>query len=240
MAGRKSDAEARDSRSAILRRAADVASVEGLEGLTIGRLAGDVGMSKAGVLGHFGTKERLQLDALDYAAEIFVERVWKPAAHTRPGLDRLLAISEAWTAYVQNPSFPGGCFIAAASFEYDSRDGNVHDALRKVVRRWRRTLVAEIETAVEAGELPADSDPDQIAFMLESLAAGASPSRYLQGDEDVAARCLRAMRLAIGVDRSMGALVRDADGGRGDGSADRAREHHHRDDERQHLQELAR
>jgi len=199
MGGRRSDADARDSRAAILRRATDVASAEGLEGLTIGRLASDVGMSKAGVLGHFGTKERLQLEALDYAAEVFVERVWRPAEHAQPGLGRLLAICEAWADYVQNPSFSGGCFIAAASFEYDSRDGNVHDALRTVVRRWRRKLVREIETAVEAGELPSESDPDQIAFTLESLAAGTSPARYLQEDKDVAARCLRAMRLAIGV-----------------------------------------
>lgn len=198
MAGRRSDAQARDSRAAIVRRAADVASTEGLEGLTIGRLAADVGMSKAGLLGHFGTKERLQLDALAYASDIFVDRVWRPAEHASPGLTRLLAVCDAWTDYLKQPCFPGGCFIAAASFEFDSRDGEVHDALRSIVRRWRRRLVAEVETAVEAGELPAGTDSDQIAFTLESLAAGTSPARFLQGDDDVAARCLRAMHLAIG------------------------------------------
>jgi len=199
MPGRRSATDARDTHTAILRRAADVASAEGLAGLTIGRLASDMGMSKAGVLGQFGTKEALQLETLDYAVNIHRERVWVPAKHAAPGLERLLAICRAWTGYVKDPSFSGGCFIAAASFEYDSREGKVHDALREVAQRWRRTLVREIRTAVDAGELPADTDADQVAFTLESLAAGSNPARYLQGDDDVAARCLRAMHAAIGV-----------------------------------------
>src|SRR6188472_4217935 len=152
MAGRRSVAEARDTRSAILRHAVDVASVDGLEGVTIGRLAAELDMSKAGVIGHFGSKEELQLPALELASEIFRERVWEPVEDLPEGLPRLLAICEAWTAYAGSSPFPGGCFIAAVSFEFDGRSGRVHDALAKVVRQWRRTLVADIRAAVEAGD----------------------------------------------------------------------------------------
>src|SRR5690242_12542535 len=103
MPGRRSAAEARDTRAAILAAAADIASVEGLEGLTIGRLANELEMSKAGVIGHFGSKEELQLATLEYAAAIFRERVWVPAEHLPEGLPRLLATIEAWVRYAAEP-----------------------------------------------------------------------------------------------------------------------------------------
>jgi AcrR family transcriptional regulator len=199
MPGRRTDAEARDTRAAILARAADIGSVEGLEGITIGRLAGDLGMSKAGVIGHFGSKEQLQLATLELASEMFRERVWLPAENEPAGLQRLLAICDAWTRYGEKPPFTGGCFIAAASFEFDGRSGRVHDALKKVTKRWRRTLAAEVETAIRAGELPAETDPEQIAYSLEALAQGAHPARLLQGDRGAAAWSLTAMHALLGV-----------------------------------------
>jgi AcrR family transcriptional regulator len=199
MTGRRSAVEALHTRDAILRRAADIGSVDGLEGLTIGRLAGELEMSKSGVLGHFGSKEALQIATLELAADIFRVQVWEPARHLRPGLERLLGICEHWTRYAAAPSFPGGCFMAAASFEWDGRDGPVHDALAKLMRRWRRTLAGEVVAAVEAGELPPDTDPDEVAFGLEALASGVNPARQLQGDADAAAWCLRAMHAIIGV-----------------------------------------
>jgi AcrR family transcriptional regulator len=198
MAGRRSVLEARETRNAILRRAADVSSVEGLEGITIGRLATDLGLSKAGVIGHFGSKEELQLETLELGAELFRECVWVPARHHRHGLPRLLAICEAWCAYLSDAPLPGGCLIAAVSFEFDSRGGRVHDAIAKFVQQWRDTLVHEIRIAIEEGDLPADSDPDQIAFTLEALASGMQPAQMLQGDANAAERCLRAMRATLG------------------------------------------
>jgi AcrR family transcriptional regulator len=199
VAGRRSVAEARDTRSAILRHAVDIASVDGLEGLTIGRLAGELDMSKAGVIGQFGSKEELQLAALDLASDIFREQVWEPVEHLPAGLPRLLAICEAWTGYAGRPPFPGGCFIAAVSFEFDGRSGRVHDAIAKVARQWRKTLINEIRTAVDAGDLPADTDPEQAAFSLEALATGCTPARQLQGDTAAAQWSLRAMHAVLGV-----------------------------------------
>jgi len=199
MPGRRSDSEAQSTREAILRRSVDIASVEGLEGLTIGRLAADLGMSKAGVIGHFGSKEELQLAALELAADIFRTEVWEPAADLEPGLPRLLGILNAWTGYADRPAFPGGCFIAAASFEWDGREGRMHDAVASHTGRWRKVLIAEIERAVEKGELPADTDPAQAAFGLEALASGMNPARQLHGDKDAAAWSLRAMRAVLGL-----------------------------------------
>ena len=199
MAGRRSDSEAQSTREAILRRAVDIASVEGLEGLTIGRLATDLDMSKAGVIGHFGSKEELQLAALDLAADIFRAKVWDPAADLEPGLPRLLGILDAWTRYGERPSFPGGCFIAAATFEWDGREGRVHDAVAAFSKRWRKVLISEIQTAVDNGDLPQDTDPKQAAWSLEALASGVNPARQLHGDKQAPRWSLRAMHSVLGL-----------------------------------------
>ena len=199
MAGRRSVTEAQTTRQAILRRSVDIASVEGLEGLTIGRLATDLEMSKAGVIGHFGSKEELQLATLELAADIFSAAVWEPAADLEPGLPRLLGIIDAWIRYADRPSFPGGCFIAAASFEWDAREGRVHDAVAAFTHRWRKVLAAEIRTAIDAGDLPADTDAEQAAWSLEALASGMNPARQLHGDKDTATWSLRAMHAVLGM-----------------------------------------
>lgn len=200
MSGRRSDADARRTRQGILRRSADVASVAGLEGLRIAGIAGDLGLSKGGVLGHFPTKESLQLATLDHAVAVFVERVWAPAEGAEPGLPRLIAIAAAWCAYIRERPFEGGCFIAAASYEFDDRAGAVHDELAAALWRWRRVLVREITTAIDAGDLPADTDPTLVAFTLEALADHAGPQRGLLGDADAAGLLLRAMHRALGVE----------------------------------------
>ena len=197
MTGRRSATDALETRSAILQAAADIASVEGLEGVTIGRLATALEMSKSGVVGQFGSKEELQLATLEYAAEVFRQGAWEPAKHLEPGLPRLLGICEAWTRYGDEPAFPGGCFIAQVSFEFDGRGGRVHDELASIVGRWRKVLMADVTRAVEAGDLPADTNPAQVAFSLESLASGMNPARQLHGDTDAAAWTLRAMHAVL-------------------------------------------
>ena len=198
---RRSALEAAGTRDAIIRRAADIGSVEGLEGITIGRLAADLEMSKAGVIGHFGTKEQLQLSTLAFAADLFREQVWDPSEDLRPGLERLLAICASWTRCAAEPFLSGGCFIAATTFEFDEREGRVHDELERVVGRWRKTLVREITQAIADGDLPAGLDPDQAAFSLEALAAGMNPARRLYGDSAAPDWSLTAMHAVLGVSR---------------------------------------
>jgi len=198
MAGRRSVVEASNTRQSILSCAADMASVEGLEGVTVGRLATALNMSKAGAIGHFGNKLELQLATLDFAAEVFRKEVWQPAEHVTAGMPRLLAICASWMEYADRPAFPGGCFIAAASFEFDSRPGPVHDALAAHMRRWHTQLVADAKTAVEVGDLPASTDVEQIAFGLEALAARVTPNRQLYGDERAAEHARDSMLNLLG------------------------------------------
>jgi AcrR family transcriptional regulator len=198
MAGRRSAIEASLTRHKILRSAADMASVDGLEGVTVGRLATALGMSKAGVIGQFGTKLELQLATLGFAAGVFRDEVWRPAEHVSAGMPRLRAICDSWMDYAGRPAFPGGCFIAAASFEFDSRPGPVHDALAAYMRRWHTQLADDAKTALQAGDLPSGTDVEQIAFGLEALAASVTPSRQIYGDADAAEHVKGSMLRLLG------------------------------------------
>ncbi len=204
MVGRRSVVEATNTRHKILSRAADMASAEGLEGLTLGRLATALGMSKAGVIGQFGNKLELQLATLDFAAEVFRSEVWRPAEHVAAGMPRLLAICNSWMDYAGRPAFPGGCFIAAAAFEFDSRPGPVRDALASYMRQWHAQLVDDATTAVEAGDLPDGIDVEQIAFGLEALAASVSPTRGIYGDGRAAEHAKASMLRLLGQPASRG------------------------------------
>jgi AcrR family transcriptional regulator len=197
MTPRRSAAAAEATREAIVDRAIEVASLEGLEGLTIGRLASDLDMSKAGVVGGFGNKQALQLATLEGAIAVFRREVWKKAERAPAGLPRLLAICKAWVAYLDNTPFPGGCFLTAASFEFDGRPGPVRDAVAATMELWLGVLTREAGIAIEAGDLPAGTDPIQIAFELNALAVGANQSRQLHEAPDVGARTLAAMHRVL-------------------------------------------
>ncbi|SHM71624.1 transcriptional regulator, TetR family [Cryptosporangium aurantiacum] len=189
--------DALETRAAILRTAADVASVEGLEGLSIGRLATELSMSKSGVLGQFGSKEELQLETVRLVLANFRARVWEPAQHLEHGLPRLLGICDAWTRYAMDPGYPGGCCVATFTFEFDGRPGRVRDELARGLRQWRSTLVGEITAAIEAGDLSAALEPSQAAFSLDAIASGVGPARMLHGDVDAGTWAVRAMRTVL-------------------------------------------
>jgi AcrR family transcriptional regulator len=198
---RSSAADAVRTREAIVGRAVDVSSLEGLEGLTIGRLAGDLRMSKSGLLGHFGTKESLQLATLDAALRRFREEVWDRVDDEPPGLPRLLALCDAWISYLERGVFPGGCFLTAAAAEFDGREGPVREAVADALALWYRVLEAEVRTAAKAGQLPPDTDARAVALQLNALAMGANQAHQLLGDR----RALRTAR----------ALMRDVLGASG-------------------------
>ncbi|MFG2824811.1 TetR/AcrR family transcriptional regulator [Kitasatospora sp. NPDC048365] len=195
MSPRKSAAEARRTRERIVGRSVAIASVDGLDGLTLGRLAADLEMSKAGVLGHFGTKEALQLAALTEASAIYTRLVWEPAADLPPGLTRLRAVCEHWVDYLETARdvFPGGCLFTTASVEFDARPGPLHDAVRRLQLRWRRVLLTDLTTAVVNGELPADTDPEQLCFELVGLYLGLNQSIQLLADPHAPTRTRRAL-----------------------------------------------
>jgi AcrR family transcriptional regulator len=171
----------------------DLASVVGLEGLTIGRLAEKLDMSKSGLLGRFGSKEQLQLATLGLAVAVFRDAVYEPAAAEPAGRARLRAICDGWIRYLGEPCFPGGCFLTTASVEFDAREGAIRDAVELAVDRWLRVLEAEAGTAVAAGELPSDTDPAELAFTLNALAVGTNCDYQLHGERRALELGRRAM-----------------------------------------------
>src|SRR4051812_34068533 len=151
---RRSAAAVADTRTEVLDVAVDRASIDGLEGLTIGRLADEVAMSKSGLHGLFGSKEGLQVATFERAVEHFTREVWMPVARREPGLPRLLALIDRWLAYHRRPALPGGCFVTTATIEFDARPGPLHDAVVRARKQMHAALEADIRTATLAGDLP--------------------------------------------------------------------------------------
>ena len=170
------------SRAAVLERSVQLASREGLEGLTIGELAADLDVHKSSVFALFGSKLQLQLATLQAARAILVEQVVAPGLASEPGLARLQAIGEAWCDYLGSDVFAGGCFLCAASTEMDGRPGAVRDAVAAVMREWIAVLSANVEAATAAGDMHAGVDPKAMAFRLNALGMAANWQRQLLDD----------------------------------------------------------
>jgi len=170
------------SRAAVLERSVQVASRDGLEGLTIGGLAADLSVHKSSVFALFGSKQELQLATLAAARSILIDQVIVPSLSSNAGLPRLQAIGEAWCDYLTSDVFAGGCFLCAASAEMDGRPGPVRDEVATAMREWIAVLGANIEAAITAGVLRADVDPTAMAFRLNALGMAANWQRQLLND----------------------------------------------------------
>jgi AcrR family transcriptional regulator len=154
-------------------------------------------MSKSGLVGRFGSKEALQMAALEEAAVVFTRVVYEPATREPHGVRRLNAICDAWVKYLRRPPFPGGCFLTTASVEFDARPGPVNVAVKRVMRQWLSVLEHEAAIAVENGELPRDLNPKDVAFTLNALAVGANCDFQLHRDRRSLERARRAMAAVI-------------------------------------------
>jgi AcrR family transcriptional regulator len=195
---RRSAAAVAETRAAVTEAAVDRASVDGLEGLTIGGLAGEVEMRKSSLFSLFGSKEDLQVATLEAAVRDFRAKVWEPVAGEAPGLPRLLALCDSWLAYHERESLPGGCFLTTATVEFDARPGPLRDAVADTMELWLGALEREAAAAIDAGDIPPDTDPADIAFELNALAAAASYGFQLSRDRAVFARARRSMHRALG------------------------------------------
>lgn len=171
----------------------DIASAEGLEGLSIGRLATELQMSKTGIFAHFGSKEQLQLATVDSAKQVFLEQVVQPAVEHSRGIPRLRAMLENWIGYVERIVFRGGCFFAAASAEFDSRPGLVRDEIATLTKAWQVALQREIAFARSSKEIRATVDPAQLAFELHAYVQEANWAFKLFNDKSVFSRARRAI-----------------------------------------------
>lgn len=174
------------TRRTAARRAAMIATVSGLDAISVGGLAADTGLSKSGILTVFPNREAIQLAAVAEARAIYIETVIRPAWGAESGLPRLRAILDRWVAYVRAETFPGGCFLANTSVEFGHREGPVADAVRALKREWLELLEGELAAAGSA-------DPAEDAFRIDAYLTAANTRLQLFG-EDAALR--RARRLA--------------------------------------------
>ncbi|WP_040841992.1 TetR/AcrR family transcriptional regulator [Nocardia brevicatena] len=170
------------SRQIILDRAMNIASVEGLESLSVRRLASELEVSKSGVFAQFGSKEELQLATVRAAIDVFSARVIRPAMKVPAGIRRVRALSESWMDYAQQPVFEGGCFFISVAPEFDTRPGRVRDALASARRDWHTLYTTIVTEAQQLGEIRPEIDPADLAFELDALARIAAEDAALLDD----------------------------------------------------------
>jgi AcrR family transcriptional regulator len=181
------------SRQAILHQAARLATVEGLDGLSIARLAEAVGMSKSGLYAHFGSKEELQLATIETASVVFDEQVVDAAASARGGLERLRRLTDAFLDHVEARVFPGGCFFASIAAELDTRPGPVRDMALAAMDKWIGLLADAVREAQADGATDASEDPEQLAFEIEGYLLIANAQFVARPDPTPIARARKAV-----------------------------------------------
>jgi AcrR family transcriptional regulator len=182
------------TRNTILEAAAALATEEGLDPLSIGRLAEATGMSKSGLFAHFGSKEELQLATVEHAAKLFVGEVIDPARGAPKGLARVWALCDHMIDYAERQVFPGGCFFAATSFEFNNRPGPVRDRIQDMIRSWLSYLEHAVEQAQEAGELDSSVSAREIAFQLDAFAQAGNAQYQLFREDRVFDDARRAVQ----------------------------------------------
>ncbi len=195
---RRQREDGRRTRGAILDAAARLATVDGLEGLSIGHLAEQTGMSKSGLYAHFKSKEQLQLATIDRANQIFEAEVLEPAHSTGDGLPRLWALADQFLAHLERDVFPGGCFFAAVGAEFDTHPGPVKDRIIQFNQEWGGELMTAALHAQQAGELPDTTDPEQLIFEINALLLMGHTMYTMYRDGALLDRSRRALERLLG------------------------------------------
>jgi AcrR family transcriptional regulator len=196
-ASRRARSDGERSRRTILDAAARLATVEGLDRLSIGDLAAHVGISKSGLYAHFGSKEELQLATIDRAEAIFDEVVVAAAASAEPGIPGVIALADAFLEHLDKRVFPGGCFFACASAEVQARPGAVKDRIAAFDRRWRERFIGQLRIAQSAGTLTAGADLDQLFFEIDAYLLYAHAAFGFRADPGVFVRARDAVRARL-------------------------------------------
>jgi AcrR family transcriptional regulator len=195
---RRPRADGERSRRAILDAAARLATVEGLNGISIGGLAEHIGMSKSGLYAHFKSKEELQLATIDTAADIFNAEVVEPATAAPAGRARVWALSNEFLAHLERGVFPGGCFIASVAAELDTRPGRVRDRIVEFIGEWVGDLLQAVTAARAAGEIDRAEDVEQLTFEVNAMLMMANAAYVMNPSPEVLERARRGIARLIG------------------------------------------
>ncbi len=185
------------TRDRILDQALSDASLSGLEGLSLGQLAGEVGMSKSGLFAHFGSKEELQKQVLGAAAELFGRIVVKPALTAPRGLPRVRAMFEGWLRWERSEHIPGGCVFTHAAAELDDKPGPVRDALASWQRQWKEMLARAVSIAVEEKHFKNGLNTQQFAFQMFGIVFAYYHSKRLLDEPNAEAQARAAFESLV-------------------------------------------
>ena len=196
---RKRRADGERSREAIVRQAVSLATLDGLEGLSIGNLAAALGMSKSGVYAHFGSKQDLQLATVEEAGRIFHAEVIEPALAAEQGLAQLVTVCDAFFDHLIRRTFPGGCFFAGAALEMGTRPGPVKEQIAAFQGGLSALIRQFTVTALEQHELPADEDPDALTFELNGIILAANTNFVLRDDPAALDMARNIVRRRLGI-----------------------------------------
>ena len=196
---RRTRSDGERTRAAILREAVSLATVDGLEGLSIGNLADALKMSKSGLYAHFGSKQELQLATVDEAGRIFQLEVIGPALAAPTAVARLVAVCDAFFDHLERRTFPGGCFFAGAALEMGTRPGPVKDRVAAFQTAFHQLLQQLAAAAVRHGDLAADEDPADLAFELNGIILAADSNFVLHDDPGALAIARKVVRRRLGV-----------------------------------------
>jgi len=199
---RRTRADGERTREAIVREAVSLATIEGLDGLSIGNLADALDMSKSGVYAHFDSKRDLQLATLDEAGKIFAAEVVEPALAAQPGLAQLLALCDAFFDHLLRRTLPGGCFWCGVVMEMGTRPGPVRDEIAAFQGGFTALIRQMVETAIERGQLPDDEEPDALAFELNGIMFAANAKFVLHEDPATLDMARHVVRRRLGVTTS--------------------------------------
>ncbi|MFD9050656.1 TetR/AcrR family transcriptional regulator [Streptomyces zaomyceticus] len=181
------------TRRLVLGRTMDIASIEGLEGLSLGRIATELQLSKSGVFALFGSKEELQLATIRAAVAVFAEHVVTPLNDVPPGARRVRELCRNWLTYSSERVFAGGCFFYAVAAEFDARTGPVHDTVARTRLDWNAYMERTLTEAQAVGDFAGDLDVEQLAFEVIALMEGANAQSVLLGDTRAYARAERGV-----------------------------------------------
>jgi AcrR family transcriptional regulator len=181
------------TRVAVLDSAVAVASVYGLDAMSLARLADETGVSKSGLFTHWPDKEILQLAIVKHAVRQWTQQVVAPALAAPRGVRRLWALHESRLAFYAAGALPGRCFFVASRAEFDDRPGPVRDALAAAIRDWRDLIRTTAAQAVAVGELRPDTDVGQLAFEIDALGEAMVTSARLVTPEQSASYARRAV-----------------------------------------------
>jgi AcrR family transcriptional regulator len=205
---RKPRADGERTRESIVREAVSLATLDGLEGLSIGNLARALDMSKSGIYAHFGSKEALQLATVDEAGRIFRREVIEPALATTPGIAQVVAVCDAFFDHLMRHTFPGGCFFAGAVLEMGARPGPVKEEIAAFQAGFSGLIRQFVVIAIERHELDSDEDPDALTFELNGIILAANANFVLRADPAALELARHIVRRRLGITSTADATTR--------------------------------